>query len=122
MLDAITVKVSSSGVLTIYAGGQPADCSAATTAGNTVLATLLMAATSFGAAAASIMTANAIANDTSAVGGTAAWFSITNSTGARVMDGSVGATAATYDLVLNSVTITTGATIAVSSVTVTIPS
>ncbi len=45
------------------------------------------------------------------------WFSIVKSTGARVMDGSVGTSGA--DLNLNSTTIATGATVAVSSFTVT---
>lgn len=123
-LDRLNTDCSASAIFTIYSGVQPADVSVAVTAANTVLATLVCAATTFGAAAAtaaaSYVTANAIASDASAAGSTtvsAAWFSIQNSTGARVIDGSVGT--ATSDLILNSVMISTGATVSISAFTVT---
>lgn len=117
-LDRITTDLSTSAIFNIYAGTQPADTSAATTAGNTIVAALAFPSTNaFGAASASSMTANTITSDSSAAGGTAAWFSITKATGLRVIDGSVGTSGA--DLNLNSVTITTGATVAITAFTVT---
>jgi hypothetical protein len=120
MLNDITTSIGTSAIFNIYAGVQPADVSSATTALNVIISQLTFPTTNaFAAAAAGSMTANAIASDTSAVGGTAAWFSITKNTGARVADGSVGTSGA--DLNLNSVTITTGATVAITAFTVTMP-
>ena len=102
----------------LRAGVQPADASAATTAANVTVATLTMTSTSaFGAAAAGVLSANAIGNDSSAVGGSANWFSIDAVTGARVIDGEVGTSGS--DLNLNSQAISTGATVSISAFTVT---
>jgi hypothetical protein len=117
-LDRITTDLSTSAIFNIYAGVQPADTSAATTAANTIVAALAFPSTNaFATAAASAITANTITSDSSAAGGTAAWFSLTKSTGTRVVDGSVGASGA--DLNLNSVTITTGSTVSISAFTIT---
>jgi hypothetical protein len=117
-LDRITTDIGTSAIFNIYAGVQPADVSAAVTAANVIIATLSPTSSSaFAAASAGSMTANTITSDSSAVGGTAAWFSITKSTGARVLDGSVGT--ATSDLVLNSVSISTGATVSIAAFTIT---
>ena len=120
MLDTLNTAVSSAGILNIYAGVQPADVSSAVTAANVILATPSWVTNAFAAAGASAVAANAITSDASAAGSTsvsAAWFSICKSTGPRVIDGSVGTAAA--DLVLNSVMISTGATVAISAFTVT---
>lgn len=117
-LNSITSNLSTSAIFRIYAGVQPADVSSATTAANTVVASLAFPSTNaFGAAAAGVITANTITSDTNAAGGTAVWFSLAKSTGARVADGSVGTSGA--DLNLNSTTITTGATVAVTAFTIT---
>lgn len=117
-LNQITTDLSTAAIWRIYAGVQPADTSAAITAANVVIASCPGASTNaFAAAAAGSMTANAITSDPSAVGGTAGWFSIVKSTGLRVCDGSVGTSGA--DLNLNSVTITTGATVAITAFSVT---
>ena len=118
MLNTLNTSVSASGIFVIYAGTQPADVSSALTGANTTVAYLQMSATAFTAAAAGVATANSISDDTSAIGGTAGFFSIIKSTGARVADGSVGTSGA--DLNLNSTTITTGATVSITSFTVTI--
>ncbi len=119
MLDRITTDIGTSAVMNIYAGVQPADTSAATTAANVVVATPTFPSTNaFGAAAAGVITANTITSDASAAGGTAAWFAICKSTGLRVVDGSVGT--ATSDLILNSVTISTGAAVAITAFTITL--
>ncbi len=118
ILNDITAYTTTSAVFVIYAGVQPADVSSATTAANTVVASLAFPSTmAFGAAAAGVLTANTITSDSSAAGGTAAWFSIQRATGQRAIDGSVGTSGA--DLNLNSTTITTGATVAISAFTVT---
>lgn len=117
-LDALTTNIGTSSQITIFAGTQPADVSSATTAGNTTCATLTGPTTNlFGAASAGVLTANTITSDTNASGGTAAWFSIRKNTGQRVLDGSVGTSGS--DLNLNSTTITTGATVAISAFTIT---
>lgn len=117
-LNSITSSLGNGAIFAIYSGNQPADVSSATTAANVIIAQPLFTATSaFAAAAAGSMTANAIASDTSAVGGTAAWFSLTKSTGTRICDGNISTTGA--DLNLNSVTITTGATVAITAFTIT---
>ena len=117
-LDAVDASCGISCVFVLYAGVQPADVSAALTAANVSVAALAMSATAaFVTAAAGIMTANTISDDTSAAGGSANFFSIETSAGVRVIDGEVGTSGA--DLNLNSQTITTGATVAISAFTVT---
>lgn len=117
-LDQLTTSLGTSALLHIYAGVQPADVSSAVTAANVVLASLTAPTTNaFGAAAAGVITANAIGSAAAATGGTAVWFSWVKSTGARVFDGSVGTSGA--DLNLNSTTIVTAAQVAVSAFTVT---
>jgi hypothetical protein len=56
--DAVTVRANN-GSLRLYSGTPPADANAALS-GNTLLATLPMAATAFGAAVAGVATANAL--------------------------------------------------------------
>ncbi len=117
-LNDITTSLSTSAIFVIYAGVQPADTSAATTAANTVVASLAFPSTnSFGAAAARVATANTITQDSTAAGGTAAWFSIQNATGRRVIDGSVGTSGC--DLNVNSVAVSTGAAFSISAFTIT---
>lgn len=119
MLDRITTDLSTSAIFRIYAGVQPADTSAATTAANTVVASLAFPSTNaFGAASGGVITANTITSDSTAAGGTAAWFALCKSTGLRVADGSVGTSGA--DLNLNSTTITTNATVSISAFTITL--
>jgi hypothetical protein len=118
ILNAVNTSVGTTAVLNFYAGVQPADVSSATTAANTVVATLSFTSTSaFAAASAGVLTANSITSDSSAAGGTTTWFSICKNTGARVVDGSVGVSAS--DVVLNSTSVATGATVALSAFTVT---
>ncbi len=115
-LDAV-LDVLNGGKLRIYDGTQPTDADTALGA-QVVLAELALNAT-FGAAASSATkTANAIASDTSAdATGTATWFSLLTSANARVIDGSVGTSGA--NLNLNSVAISSGATVSVTALTVT---
>jgi hypothetical protein len=115
MLDAITTRAGASALLRIYDGTQPATGGTATT----LLAELTCNATFAPAASSGVLTLNAITSDTSAnATGTATWFRIVQSGGStHVLDGTVGTSGA--DLNLNTVSIVSGATVAVSSFTIT---
>jgi hypothetical protein len=64
------------------------------------------------------MTANAITDDSSAnATGTASWFRITDSAGNAVVDGDVGTSGS--DLNLNTVSITSGVQVSVTSLVLT---
>jgi len=106
------------GYLRIYDGTQPATANTAVST-QTLLAELRWNGTAFGAASNGVATANAITSDTSAdATGTASWFRALKSDGTTaVFDGSVGTSSA--DLILNSVSISAGSTVSVSSFTYT---
>lgn len=108
------------GYLRIYDGSQPANADAAIGA-VTLLAELRFNATASGAAVAGVLTFSAFTADASAnATGTATWFRAWKSDGTTsVMDGSVGT--ATSDLILNSVAISSGAEVSVTSWTHTVP-
>ena len=114
MLDAITTAVGASGLLRIYDGTRPATGGAATT----LLAELTCNATFAAAASSGVLTLNAITSDSSAnATGTATWFRITTSGGTAVIDGNVGTSGS--DLNLNTTSIVSGGTVAVTSFTIT---
>jgi hypothetical protein len=113
-LDAITSAVGASGFLRIYDGSRPATGGSATT----LLAELTLNATFAPAASGGVLTLNAITSDTSAnATGTATWFRIVTSGATFVIDGNVGTSGS--DLNLNTTSIVTAATVAVSSFTIT---
>ena len=116
-LDAISA-LANTGYLRIYTGSKPA--TPETAASGTLLAELRLNATAFAAASGGIITANAITSDSSADNtGTAGWFRIWKSDGTTaVWDGTVGTSGA--DLNLNSVAISAGAAVGVSSLTITL--
>lgn len=112
-------------VINIYSGTPPSDADAALSS-NTLLAQLTMNATSFGAAAdtgsgAARITANSITSDSSAdATGTATFFRIlTQSGGTVIAQGTCGTTSA--DLILNTVAISAGSTVAISTATIDLP-
>lgn len=111
-LDALRVLLDG-GFLRIYDGAQPASPDTAIST-QVLLAELSLANPAFGAAAAGVITANAITADSSAnAAGTAAWFRAVKSDGVTaVIDGSVGT--ATSNLILNSVSIVATAPVSVS--------
>lgn len=116
--DAVAV-LCNTGYIRIYDStgtGQPADPDSAVTT-QVLLAELRFGATAFGAAAAGVATANAITSDASAdATGTATWFRVLKSDGTtKVFDGSVGT--ATANLILNSVSIVIGASVAITAMT-----
>lgn len=111
ILDEITALVGSSGILRIYSGTQPATGGAETT----ILAQLTLNATFAPAAAAGLLTLNAITSDSSAnASGTATWFRILQSDATtQVIDGDVSTTSAgTGDLQLDDTSIVLGGTVA----------
>lgn len=102
-LDAITTAIGASGLMRIYDGARPASGGAATT----LLAQLALSATAAPAAAAGVLTFNAITQDSSAdATGTATWFRITTSAGTFVIDGSVSTSGSDLNLTTTSIVIT----------------
>lgn len=115
--NGLTVLLNS-GAIKIYDGTRPANANTAPTT-QVLLAQLTFASTAFGAAVAGVATANAIADDASAdATGTATWFRTETSTGGAVYDGEVGTASA--NLNLNSVAISSGATVSITSLTFTL--
>ena len=104
------------GYLRIYDGTQPATADTAIGA-QVKLAELRLNADAFGAAAAGVITANAITSDTNAAAtGTATWCRILASDGTTVwFDGSVGT--ATANVVISTTAITAGAIVACTALT-----
>jgi hypothetical protein len=115
--DAICPLLNN-GYLRIYDGTQAVTADTAIGA-QVLLAELRWNATAFGAASNGVATANALTPDSSAnATGTATWFRALKSDGTTaVFDGSVGT--GTNDLVLNTVSIVSGAAVSVSAFTYT---
>jgi len=108
-------------VLRIYSGTRPDKVDTALS-GNTLLAELNLSHPAFGAAADdnpnAIATASAITDDSSAnATGTASFFRVLDRAGTAVIDGNVGTSG--EDLNLDSVSITSGQTVSISSWTIT---
>ncbi|MBS3927789.1 MAG: hypothetical protein KGZ65_04275 [Sphingomonadales bacterium] len=116
-LDQIKTAIDAgagAGLLRFYDGSRPATGGAATT----LLAELTMSDPSAGAASGGVLTLSAITADSSAnATGTATWARIVDSTGAFVLDCSVGTSGA--DINLNSVAIQVGAQVSITSATIT---
>ena len=113
------LNVLNSGFIQIYTGTQPATPDTGLS-GNTLLATLSLSATAFGATSAGVKTANAITSATASATGTATFFRAFKSDDTTaVIDGSVGTSGT--DMVLNDVAITTGGTVSCTSWTVSMP-
>jgi hypothetical protein len=122
-MDAVVDDIDNgagAGTIKIYSGTQPADGDAALS-GNTLLATLTFSDPAFGATSTGgVATASAITDDSSAdATGTAAWARIQDSDSNNVFDCDVGTSGATINL--NSVSITSGGTVSITSFTMTHP-
>lgn len=108
------------GTIKIYDGTQPATADTAITT-QTLLATLTFSVTAFGAAAAGVITAAAITGDSAAdATGTATWARIADSDTNTIFDCDVSTSGATINL--NSTSIVVGATVDITSLTITMPS
>lgn len=119
-VNAFTALMNT-GFLAIYTGSQPALNGALT---GTLLATLSLSGTAFAASTAAsgtvTATANSITSATAAATGTAGYFVLLKSDGTTIVGtGTVGTSGA--DLNLNSTSIVSGANVAVTSFTVTMP-
>lgn len=114
------LNVLNSGYIEIYTGTQPATPDIPAGGGNTLLVTLPLSATAFGASSGGTKTANAITNATAVATGTATWFRVYESNqSTAVIDGSVGTSSA--DMILNSVNISSGALVQITSYSVAMP-
>jgi len=119
--DAVVdrIDVGGAGTIKIYDGTIPTDADTALGA-QVLLATLTFSATAFGAAANGVATANAITSDASAdATSTATWARVASGGGVNQMDLTVGT--ATSDLIFNTVSFVTGATVSITSLTYTQP-
>jgi hypothetical protein len=117
-LDAITTAVGTSGILRIYSGTRPANVAAAIS--GTLLAECVCNASAFAAAASGgVLTASAIANDSSAnASGTASHYRLFRSDGTTaVIDGDVSTSGA--DLNLDNTSINSGQVVSITSFTIT---
>lgn len=116
-LDLIKTAIDAGagpGLLRVYDGTRPATGGTATN----LLAELTFSDPSASAAASGVLTFSAITADASAnATGTATWCRIVDSTGAFVMDGSVGTSGADYNL--NTTSITSGVQVSCTSATLT---
>lgn len=105
------------GKLRIYDGSKPATADTAISS-QVLLAELTFSDPAFGAASNGVATASSITADSSAnASGTATWFRIVDSNNVAIMDGTVGTSGA--DLNLDSVSITIGQSVSVTSFTYT---
>lgn len=115
-LDQVTTAVGASGKLRIYSGTRPANVAASIT--GTLLAELTLNATFAPGSSSGVLTLNSITGATAVATGTASHFRIWQSNGTTaVTDGDVSTSGA--DLNLNSTSITSGGSVAVSSFTIT---
>ena len=102
-------------IISIYQGTQPANANTAIS-GQTLLVSLVVSG-SFGTDSNGTLTFSSVGNGTAVASGTASFFRIVKSDGTTViMDGSVGTSSA--DLVLNTTTIATNDTVAITSGTI----
>jgi hypothetical protein len=91
------------------------------TAASAVVATLTLANPAFGAASAGVATANTIAADTNAVGGTIAKAELRQGNATPIILCSVTATGGGGDIQLNSVVISAGQQVSLTSLTYAAP-
>ena len=119
-LDALVdlIDVGGTGNCYIRTGAAPTATTDADT--GTLLSTLPMSATAFGAAASNTVTANAITNDTNiAATGTAAHFRIKSGGATVIIQGTVGTSGS--DINFNSVSFVAAGTASISSMVITQP-
>jgi hypothetical protein len=109
--DAVTALIGASGKLAFRTTGT-------VSAPGTVVATLSLSATAFGASATGTATANAITSDTNAAGGTVATATLQTSGGTVVIHCAVAASASDINMT-NGLVVTAGDTVSCSSLTYT---
>lgn len=130
MCDALVDLVdggSGAGVIRIYTGSKPA--SPGTSPSGTLLAEFTLSDPAFGSAstgAATLDITPEVTDSSANASGTAGWFRVLDSTeaagtGLGVFDGTVTATGGGGDLTLNTVSVTSGGPVTITSGTVTVP-
>lgn len=113
MLDGIVQQAGANALLRVYDGSRPATGGTATNK----LAELTCAAT-LGTESGGVLTFNAVTSAAALLSGTATWFRLVKADGTTIiLDGSVGTSGA--DCNLNSTSIAAGATVSVTSATIT---
>ncbi|MEV4287369.1 hypothetical protein AB0K40_17835 [Nonomuraea bangladeshensis] len=121
--DAVVDRVdtgsgTAQGRLRIYSGSQPATANDAPS--GTMLAEVSLANPAFSASSAGQATLlGTPLSATGAAAGTAGWFRIVDRDGGTVMDGSAGTSGT--QLILNTTTISIGATVQITAGTITMP-
>ena len=113
--EGLITYAGTGALIKLYTGTQPANANTALS-GNTLLVTLTIAG-AFGTDSNGTLTFSTINSGTAVASGTAGFFRIVKSDGTTVvMDGSIGTSSA--DLVLNTTTIATNDTVAITSGTI----
>lgn len=118
--DALDDRINTggAGTLKIYTGSQPA--TADTAVSGTLLATFTLSNPAFGSASSGVITLSGTPKTVAAVAsGSAGYFRIANGSGTSVLDGSVGTSG--NQINLNSVVITSGVNVTITSGTITFP-
>jgi hypothetical protein len=122
-VDAIVALVDAdagAGKILIYNGTIPTNANTAVGA-QTLLATVNLATTSYGAASSGTATGTDPASVNAVASGTASWFRQTDNSGDVVMDGDVTATGGGGTMTLSTTTITSGSPVDITSLTITMP-
>ncbi len=91
------------------------------TSADAEVATCDFSATAFGAASSGVITANAIADDTDATGGTVAKAQLKNADAVAEVNCSVSASGGGGDIIMSSLVVGAGDTVSVTSLTYTAP-
>lgn len=104
--------------LKIYTGSQPAAGGAAT---GTLLVTITLPADAMAAASAGVAAKSGTWSGTPGNTGTAGWFRVESSAGARLYDGAVTATGGGGEIELASTSVTSGVPVTITSFTITQP-
>lgn len=111
---------SAGGTIKLYTGTQPTTAEDAAT--GTLLATVTMSDTAFGASSSGAATlAGTPLSGTGVAAGTAGWARLADSNGATVLDGSVTATGGGGQVELATTAVSVGATVQITSGTITMP-
>lgn len=106
------------GTVQIRTGSQPATVGTAAT--GTLLGTLTLSATAFGAPTSGTASANAITGDTSAdASGTAGWFRAISSGATAIIDGTITASGGGGEMIISNVNVVAGGTLDISSWSIT---